>query len=132
MAAERLTFLFWNIQRKPLAGLLEAIVGHHGVDILLLAETGDGLPSRLGDLVPRVGRCPRVAVYAREAARPIRESERWTIRALETGDGELLLAAAHLPSRLRFSAESQDMEVLRFAREIRDLEQERGHTADLW
>jgi hypothetical protein len=33
-----LTFLFWNINRKPLGHLIAELVEEHQVDILLLAE----------------------------------------------------------------------------------------------
>src|SRR5688572_32875155 len=33
------TFLFWNLNRRPLLPLIRALVEEHGVDVLVLAES---------------------------------------------------------------------------------------------
>ncbi len=34
-----LTFLFWNVNKKPLQNLIAALVEEHRVDVLILAES---------------------------------------------------------------------------------------------
>ena len=33
-------FLFWNINRKPLGGLISTLAQQHDVDVIILAESG--------------------------------------------------------------------------------------------
>ena len=33
-----MTFLFWNVHRRPLLDMLARLVARHGVDVVILAE----------------------------------------------------------------------------------------------
>lgn len=47
-------FLLWNVNRKPLDALVEALVQQHNVDVVLLVEYAFGT-SQLSTLLPRLG-----------------------------------------------------------------------------
>jgi hypothetical protein len=79
---------------------------------------------------PKLG-CEKIDIYTRFSdtfIRPIRETPRLTIRHLTLpGVRDILLAVAHLPSKLRWNEASQVSESIEIAHEIRDAEQQVGH-----
>lgn len=139
----RTTFLFWNLNRKPLLSLVAELAGRRRVDIVILAECSDEPRSVLqalngsGDGAFHYPRsvCERVRVFTRFSRQflvPRSESERVSIRRLSLpARSEVLLAMAHLPSKLHWSDASQSFECTELAREIARIEDEAGHRRTL-
>jgi hypothetical protein len=137
-----LTFLFWNINRKPLVELITSLAKEHAVDILILAESGIPIQELLKHLNSSVAgyhfpfsQCRGITVIVKfqsDFLNPIFESDRVSIRHLTLPlRSDLLLATAHLPSKLYFSAESQSFELSELARTINDVEVSVGHRRTL-
>lgn len=132
-------FLFWNIGRKPLAPLVSELAEIHEVDVIILAEceTDPGAMLQALNRTPEAGfRFPadfseRTIIFtrfAREFLQPAFDSPRVSIRRLTLpARAPVLLATAHLPSKLYWSAESQAFECVELARSIDAEEQTAGH-----
>jgi exonuclease III len=133
-------FLFWNINRKPLAELVADLAEIHEIDVVLLAECATDSSAVLRALNrktgtgfhhPKPGLCRRVVVFtrfSREFLQPVFASKRISIRRLTLPARKpVLLVAAHLPSKLRWSGESQASECGVLARQIAAEEQKAGH-----
>jgi len=143
-----LTFLFWNLNNKPLTEPVARLATAHSVDVLLLAETAHpftppaAITRALNEAAVAAGRpatyhyspsdCRRVQVYtrfAREFSPPVRDDSRFTIRRiLLPGTEEMLLAAAHLLSLSGAKEKTLDYEALRFAEAVQQAETECGHS----
>ena len=132
-------FLFWNINGKPLAGLVAELAEIQRIDVVVLAEC-DTDPSAILLSLNRfpeagfhfpAGLSRPVAVFtrfSRDFLQPVYESERITIRRLALPARlPVLLAAAHLPSKLHWSAESQAGECAELARMIDAEERKESH-----
>lgn len=134
-----ITFLFWNLNRKPLQDLVADLVEIHNVDVLILAECQIETPIMLESLNSMTGpkfhltdsQCDSIKIYARlpsESTMKQFDSRRMTIRRLLLpGCEEILLAAAHLPSKLHWRDASQNAECIGLAFNIREIENEVGH-----
>ena len=133
-------FLFWNINRKPLAGLVADLAEIHQIDVVVLAECDTDPSAMLRALnrtpgasfhYPDVRVCRQITVFTRfpgEFLEPVSETERISIRKLTLPARKpVLLAAAHLPSKLYRSGESQGFECMELARQIAAEEQKAGH-----
>lgn len=134
-----LTFLFWNVKRNPLERVVASLAMAHDVDVLVLAESplphahsikdSSGTSGTGFQLAPSM--CTRLAVYTRfsnSLVVPVKEASTFTIRRVELPlRPGILMAAAHLPSKLRWRDESQPFEAVEFARVIRQAEMEVGH-----
>lgn len=133
-------FLFWNINRKPLATLVANLAEIHEIDVVVLAECDTDPATMLQTLnrppgsgfhYPNAGLCRKITVFtrfSREFLEPVWESERVSIRKLTLpARTPVLLAAAHLPSKLYWSGESQGIECQELARQIVAEEQKAGH-----
>jgi hypothetical protein len=131
------TFLFWNLDRKPLATEVASLVGRHRVDVLLLAENAIPEAKLTNEIRRRTGRslvpdrtCRAVHIFTGDGIvrRPVLDRGRLAIRALVGRAGrEILLVAAHLPSKLWFSPDDQATLCPEYVRDIRDAEQTAGH-----
>lgn len=118
--------------------MIVGMVEEHQVDILMLAESRISHHSILKSLnratsefhLP-ISLCEKVFIYTRfngELIEPLYESPRITIRRLRLpARMEILLAAVHFPSKLRWSGESQMFQCTELARLIRDTEEQIGH-----
>jgi len=138
------TFLFWNINKQSLSESIASLVDKHRVDILILAETNIPdmeltklLNSQGGpvfSLAPP-GLPSPLKIYSRFLSRfvkPVRDSGGIAIRHLTPPIGrDMLLVAAHLPSKLHQSEQDQILDCTRFARIIEEAELEVGHTRTL-
>jgi exonuclease III len=132
-------FLFWNINGKPLADLVADLAHAHGVEVVILAES----KITVADLLLALNRKPPAgfhycagessaltifAGFSSEFLTPVFESKRVSIRRLALpARSELLLATVHLPSKLRWSSESQAIECTGLARRIAQEENKLGH-----
>lgn len=138
-----LTFLFWNINRKPLADAIVRLVQEHRVDVLMLAESVSGPVGMLqklnqdsADFHYAPSRAPTaVDVFTRFSGQfltPTFESGRVSIRRMALpARVELLLAMVHLPSKFYWSEDSQAFECAELARSIREEETRAGHSRTL-
>jgi hypothetical protein len=133
-------FLFWNLQGRDLRSLVVDLAAEHKVDIIILAECQvpeGAMLERLNserpqyELAPtRV--CKSITFFSSFSASfftPVVENARVSIRRLTLpARKEILVAAAHLPSRMHFSEGSSVFECSVFAEMIRRQERELGHS----
>ncbi|HLK19541.1 MAG TPA: endonuclease/exonuclease/phosphatase family protein [Bryobacteraceae bacterium] len=133
-----LTFLFWNINRKPLADAIATIAEQESVDLLILAECAIEDSALLKTLNRRGPEFhfpsnlnSRIKLFTRFPGRylvPSFDSDRVSIRrvALPARE-EILLVAVHLSSKLYWSAQSQAMECPNLSTTITEQERLAGH-----
>lgn len=131
------TFLFWNIQKKPLALRVARIVAAYGVDVVLLAECEEGVGDftrALNARTPEPFRpksqtvCGLRAWFKHDLSSwvAVQVGERWlTFR--HTTPPETHLLVGHLPSRFHTDEHDQRLVVRSLAADIRGLEDRRGH-----
>lgn len=137
------TFLFWNINQKPLENLIVGLVEEHQADVLMLAESEISHDVMLKSLnrnaesefhLP-ISLCEKVFIYTRfrdDFIEPVYESTRITIRRLMLpARNEVLLVALHFPDKLHSSEESQKYECTELAKIIRETEDKVGHQRTL-
>jgi hypothetical protein len=130
------TFLFWNVGRKPLQSTIAHLVENHHVDILMLAESQIDESEILVMLnhmhPPEFFYSPKriydkVEVFTRfhsDFLSIVRESDLATIRSLSIpGKSEILLAITHFPSKLHLSTDGQAMRCVDLARDIASAEE---------
>lgn len=135
-----LNFLFWNVAKKPLGHLIAAAATSVQADCVLLCEcslTPSEVIDQLNQGAPdyRYARgnieSPHLMFFTKfnsEFLVPMFESARISIRRLSLpARKDILIAAAHLPSRLFFGAESLSDECRAFAAAIDQEEQQVGH-----
>lgn len=131
-------FLFWNLNRKPLAALIADLAEEHRIDLIILAECEIDPATMLRTLNRTStrfhltsGLCPYVTIYSGFSSQFVQttyESERISIRKIDLPDHcPVLLAAVHLPSKLHQSADSQTLECRELAMQIDLEEQKAGH-----
>ncbi len=137
------TFLYWNLNRKPLGAEVCELAQAHQVDIVLLSEL-TGSPISMLQYLNSGGRpefrfaagfCERLRFFTRFSSdflRPTFETESISIRRLRLPAClEILVVAAHLPSKLYKSEDSQAFECLEFAGIIREQGDKAGHRRTL-
>ncbi|MFZ0315258.1 MAG: endonuclease/exonuclease/phosphatase family protein [Candidatus Korobacteraceae bacterium] len=135
-------FLFWNLNRRDIPGLVRAVTLEHNIDVLILAECvipDSVILFRLNTGEPDYqyarGNCARVMIFVRfdrHRVSLLYESHRTSIRRLTLPAGDpLILAATHLPSKLNMGEESQVYECVHLARVIDELERKEGHQRTL-
>lgn len=135
------TFLFWNINAKPIEKLIANLVAAHKVDVLILAEC-----NRLAEILEALNSegnadfhltqstHKRIVIYTRLAKNELvtdanHETERLAVRRLKIANrNEILLIATHAISKLRYGTVDQNSACRELARKIRDIEEEVGHS----
>jgi hypothetical protein len=132
-------FLFWNVKKNLIGRILSQIVAEHHVDVVILAECPDQ-GSILLDLNSDTknqfhltnSNRTRVVIYTRfpaEFTQSKYNDDTLTVRNIRLpGRNDILLAAAHLPSKLYTSAANQAIIASRVSEEIRQVESKAGHT----
>lgn len=138
-----LTFLFWNIRRRPLQEFIAELVEAYEVDILLLAESDVAVTDMIQQLDSRQGArfhyptnpSERIAIYTRfnpQWMRLILDEDGLSIRLVNHPlYGELLIVAAHLPSRRHRSLEELNVNTVSLRGHIERAEERIGHTRTL-
>ena len=133
------TFLFWNIQAKPVAKTVATLCHTHDVDVLILAESKLSIVEMLEALNVeqefqyRVPYNPskRLAFYVRyppDALAVVEDNGGVAIRLLNPPIGaSVLLVAVHLPSKLHQSKGDQAQLATRLLGSIRAAEEKVGH-----
>lgn len=132
-------FLFWNINRKPLADAVADLAHADQIDMVILVECEID-PQALLVALSRdsqsafhfpVGLSKGIRIFprfSRDFLRPVWESDRVSIQRLALpARSEILLAVAHLPSKLHWSGESQSVECVELGRQIRVEEERLGY-----
>jgi len=138
------TFLFWNLKNLERLYAIDRLVRLHALDVVVLAESSLHIDSVLktlnkggrADFHFNPGNCERIAIYSRfptRDMRPVHESDRITIRRLRfSATREILLAAAHLHSKLHRSHEEQAFAAGEVASEIARTENRIGHSRTIF
>lgn len=135
-----LTFLFWNVNRKPVQSIIARLANTHGIDVIILTECDINPADLLIALnvadpaeyhyVPPLG-CEKINFYVRfpsNCMRPIKEGNRFTIQALELpGRRDILVTAVHGVSKRDMDAESQIFGCAKLERNISLAEQQVKH-----
>ena len=134
-----LTFLFWNIRRRPLQGLIAEIVEAYDVDILLLAECDiDGLTMTNELYINTRERFWRIRSPSERIATYTKFSPRWVRRILDEDGlsirhmshpihGQLLVVSAHLRSRLHRTIDELNFSTPKLRSHIEEAEELVGH-----
>jgi len=134
------TFLFWNINRKPLEGLLLLLLEEHLPDLVILAECEIPtaiLRARLGQQQVRYriledDPSPRLVFLSRLPKRAIRlvsdEGGIAVRRILPPVGDELLLVAVHLGSKLHLESNEQGLLATRMPQIIDEAEKKLKHS----
>lgn len=135
------TFLFWNINRRPLLHQVATLCHEHRVDVLILAESGlsteelrevlnSGQRSQFR--VPSFAPLSRLSFfirYPRRSLKPVYDDGHVAIRRLVPPVGfEILIVAVHLPSKLYYTETDQTLNSPLVARAIERAEAKFGHT----
>ena len=140
---QMVTFLYWNTNRKGLHKEIHALAEVHDVDVIILSEFVESPATliehlnsgRIKDFQFAPGECERIQIFTRFSSsflRPRYEDDWVSIRQLKLPARlEILLIAAHLPSKLHWSEESQALECPEFARTIIEQEENVGHQRTL-
>lgn len=132
-------FLFWNLHGNHVAHLLKELASQHDVDVLVLAECANDTVAILESLNEQEsayeycpGNCDRLEFFTKFDSSllvPLFETDRISIRRLSLpGRETILIAGAHLPSKLHFSDESLIFECTYLAERINDVEKQEGHS----
>ena len=134
-----ITFLFWNMKQTNRLDIVSRLVRDFNIDVLMLAENALGVTDVLCELNPlgsanfhyNTGLCERIDIFSKFTQAQIEpqfESKHITIRHLKPPTTcDLLLVAAHLPSKLHLSNESQAFEMTEIAKDIINMEDKVGH-----
>jgi exonuclease III len=135
------SFLFWNLDRKPLHSRVVRLARHYQIDVLMLAEC-EVEPDTLVKALNRSGGRPysypfteeaRLKIFTRfppNSMTPVFDSlgGRLTIRRLIVRKfPNILLAVVHFPSKIHWTDEEQLGEATNLARDLARAEEEHGH-----
>jgi hypothetical protein len=135
-----INIIFWNLNCKPLQDLLAALVKSYAVDVLILAENkiptsrvlralnaaSPGYKTRPWSV------CSRISIFTKFPAKflqPLEESDRFLICRLTLPPRmEILLAMAHLSSKIYSDATDQLAECQLLSETVRRAEMKAKHT----
>jgi len=139
------TFLFWNINRRPIQSIIRKLALKHQVDVIMLAECeiqpGTMLSilnqdtNILYDYAPD-DNCKKIDIYTRFSSEcivtiddPLSEIDRLTMRHLKIpGLTDILLLVTHFVSKDNWTDSSQSFEWYRFSKKIEWAERVIGHS----
>lgn len=134
------TFLFWNLNQKPLQETITDIAFYYGVDVLIFVECAIQPDILLRTLnrdktryhyAPGIG-CTKVKLYTQfesQLIEPVLETNRLTVRHMNLpGVLDILLACVHLPSKQYWKESSQTLECVDLADSLKLAEQQIGHS----
>ncbi len=135
------TFLFWNLNRKPLQAIVTNLALRYDVDVLILTECTIEPDVLLRNLnwqapinyhyAPSIG-CKTIEIFTRfsdQFMQPVYETDRFSARHLQLPEAVgISLVSVHFPSKLHWSDQSQAMECVELADLIRLTEEIVGHS----
>ena len=133
------TFLFWNVNKKPLASIVTQLALEHDVDVIILVENTiqprhilEQLNNATIQYHFTFSGFENIAIYTRfdpKFLRVVLEARGLSIRRLELpGQIDITVVAVHFPSKLQWSNDSQAIECLILADRIRSVEEQVGHS----
>jgi hypothetical protein len=143
MSQSMLRVAFWNTARKPISLVLKKIVKVYNLNVLVLLERGETIPTLLDALGEGAsqpwfstwGICSRVTVLTQFSDAFIRaeaEGERFSLRKIALpGLPDLILGAVHLRSRLHQTERSQVLATHELVRAVEGVEAALGHRRTL-
>lgn len=134
------SFLFWNLNKKPLQKIVSKLSFYYDVDILMFAECS--VPSHI--MLMNLNKyndpyfhyspcieCKKILIFSRfnhRYLKPKLETDRLTIRHFKLpGMIDFLLAINHFPSKCHWKDSSQAFECANLSDSIRQMEEEVGH-----
>jgi len=134
-----MTFLFWNINNKPLHRHIRELVDQHAVDVLVLAECNLSEATVLNAL--NTGKaadfhftrseCPALKIFTRfmgEYLEEVSHDTRVSIRRMRLPvREEVLFVATHLPSKMYTEDRDQELRCARLGQMIYEAEEAAGH-----
>lgn len=136
------SFLFWNLNGKPLQEVVTNLACQYDIDVIILAECSKPLEilkslnqGEQSDYFysPDID-CGKIEIFSRFSCEfitpvPVCDKNYLTIRHLKlAGLIDILLAAIHFPSKLYCSEDSQSAECMKLSDLIRDIENQVGHS----
>ncbi len=136
----KLTFLFWNTNKKDILEILGALVSEEKPDLIILSELKPEPATILLNLNRSFStnyeyvrsHCNSIHIFSAfgsEHFQQIVDASRYSIKELNLpGRRKALLVMAHLPSKRSYSDESQGHLLLGLVRVIRESESKVGHT----
>ena len=125
------TFLFWNLNRKPLQNAIVHLCQEHMVDVLILAESripdaellealNRGQSSKFQLPFNLSKRLSFFIRFPRDSFKPILDDGGIAIRHLVSPIGlDILLVALHLPSKMHSRDSDQAFHIVRVAQVIK-------------
>jgi len=135
-----MTIVFWNTNRQSVDEKVALLARAHNADLVLLAEHGGQHYPTLDSLNRDVvfpfqyasGLSPGFAIFSRFSPSfliPRFDGHRVSIRTLALpARVEVTIAIAHMPSKLHETSDDQSFEFAGLARDIRKVEEARGHS----
>ncbi len=136
------SFLFWNLNGKPLHRTICRLAVKYQVDVFMFAELSSSPYELLADLnrldikqryfLSPIIICDKIHIFTKfnyKYIKAIEESERLTIRHLQLpGLTDILVAISHFPSKRFMSSESQVQECVPLIRDIEKAEEKICHS----
>lgn len=136
------TFLFWNLNKRPLLNQVATLCHEHKIDVLILAESGLSTVELLEALnggqrsqfkvpsfVPPSSRLSFFIRYPQRSFKPVYDDGHVSIRRLIPPIGfEILVVAVHLPSKLHYKETDQTLNSPLVSQAIERAETTVGHT----
>ncbi len=135
-----ITFLFWNLKKKYLIHNIKNLSLQHEIDVFMFAEFSIEPDMMLNILNNKKscefyyapGLCSKIKIFTKFSSdfiTSVYDSDRITIRHLKLPNmKDILLAVSHFPSKMNWSDSSQASECMEMSKEIRDIEQQIGHS----
>jgi hypothetical protein len=135
------SFLFWNLFRRPLQDRVARLVSTHDIDVLMLAECATDPSDMLAVLNGTEGKTyvlpeslgKKIHIFTRYSPSSLLDEFNdpmggLTIRQLKVGEPPgLVLAVVHFPSRADWDKEDQMLESTVLASDIIRIEDKLGH-----
>jgi endonuclease/exonuclease/phosphatase (EEP) superfamily protein YafD len=134
-----ITFLFWNLNQKPLQESVARLARTHRVDVLVLAESGASINTMVSTLnqdadglyLPPFSKCERIQLYTKYSRRFVKaafEGAHFSIQHFSLpGREPFLLCSVHFGSKLWKEDLDQLMEAQSLAEKVRSTESRKRH-----
>ena len=136
----KVSFLFWNLNRRPLLSLVAGLVREHRIDVVILAECEIPVVGLLDELnsaesakfsfPPNMSSHLTILTrFPRESLQMVRDTGGVAIRRLVPPVGlDILLVAVHLPSKMHQTDSDQGLSCTRIVRFVEEAERSVNHT----
>ncbi len=137
------SFLFWNLNKKPLSKVIAKLCHNYNIDVLILAENDISEDELLLELnkgvtaeyISAINLSPKLTFFIRFPPNNfllIRDEGGIAVRELNLPTGiKIIVIGVHLPSKLYMKERDQTYHSVRLAEVIREVEEELGHSNTL-